>query len=1014
MALDKKVINLPFNGLQTKLDPKLAPIGTYSNLDNFVMYQYPELIKREGLQIIGKTTTPSNITASYVFLNEVGVLTNNSLYSYSNALDQFQLKGLTASPIITAKPIIANTYTQVNCDSAVTDESIIGCVWEDSRGGVRYSVKDLISDTFIVTDTSLSVTGVKPKAVASGIYIAFLWIEPGATQLRIKVYNSQTNTLGELVTISTLPAASYAYDVIESLNFLLIAVVETVSSPNAIKAYYFNILENRLANKVSDGVSDPKSLGFINTGTLTPTISLSTDPDNRYITCCIQNDTNTAYFKSFTPVALTPYTSEIALGSATTDPGWALTSCTDRNNNTYIFLSTKSAAPLHTSYQAKIINNTSAPSVAYSGLFFNQMSIASKAFFYSENAYVLIAYDSPLQATYFGVRDDGACFGRLFSTLAGGSITKTNCLTSFYSRPDKVNTFITSLLKTTKIVASANSFFSTTSVFTEQIFFTPNNIDNKVLGKFLNIAGGYLKQYDGSPTIFEQGFHLYPEKPTAVQSTGSGSIANGTYSYIVVWEWVDNQGQIHRSNTSIPTNIVTTGANNTVTITVRTLPITNKETRFGNTRTNVVMAVYRTLSLGTTYYRVNQLPSTYVYNDPLLNTISFVDTSSDSSISSNSLLYTTGGVVSNVALPSTNLMAAGKNRLFVAGVDTEPNRIFFSKEKEEGVAIEFSNELSVIIDGLGGNITALAAMDDKILIFKESLLFYISGQGPDKVLTGSFSLPQLVSADCGCDSPQSIVLTGMGIMFLSKKGIYLCDRQLSVSYIGQAVERYTNDQPTFSITSAVNLADRNQVFFTTNQSMVLVYDTFFKTWYTHSVRFVPISGSTLDNNWYTSSSSQFYKGVENQAFDADNDAIKSTIKTNWISLANIEGFQRIYAILILGDNATLAHKLVINLYYDFEDYPRETLSITPDSLSGAAYGIDSPYGSGSPFGGTFDGTYQFIVRPKTQKCTSIRIEIFDEFPEGDRTQSFKFSGISIVAGMKSGYNKNLSYTRRLT
>ena len=211
--------------------------------------------------------------------------------------------------------------------------------------------------------------------------------------------------------------------------------------------------------------------------------------------------------------------------------------------------------------------------------------------------------------------------------------SKANSISSFNARLDKVNTYISTLTKTTKIIVSSSSYFSTTSIYSEQINLTPQNIDNKVLGKSLNIAGGYLKQYDGSNTVFEQGFHLYPEQPSLAQTT-SGSVANGTYSYIVCWEWVDNQGQLHRSNTSLPTTITTTGSNQTVTITVRTLPITNKETRWGDVRTPIILAVYRTLSTGTTYYRVNQLPATFVYNDPTVQTISYSDTSADSAIGS--------------------------------------------------------------------------------------------------------------------------------------------------------------------------------------------------------------------------------------------------------------------------------------------------------------------------------------------------------------------------------------------
>jgi len=1010
MVLQKQVIPLPFGGLQTKVDPKIAPFGTYEQIDNFIMDRYPELKKRNGLSLIGQSTVPSNINANYNYLNEMGVITNNSLYSYSSSLDQFQLKGLTASPIVTAKPIISNTYTQTVCDSAVTTSSIIGAVWEDSRGGVRYSIKDVTSDTFLSTDQVLSATGTKPKAIAIGTSIFFLWCESGSTALKIAKYSTITNSISSSQTVTSIMAACYTYDIIQASNNILIAVVETGASPNAVTGYYWNANKN-VVGGTSDGLPVPQSLSLTNTGTLPPALSLAIAADGTYIIVSWINDSKQVYTKAIR-TDLSSFGSETQVSTAKADDGWAIASCVDTSNNTYIFYSTYNTA--HTSYQAKVTANTTSPSVSYNSLFYVQFSVASRAFWYSGNAYVVLGYDSSLQATYFGVRDDGACFARMFATLAGGSIAKANCVTSINIRPDKTNYYLGAFLKTTKVVSSANSFYTTTSVFTEQIFFTPASIDNKVLGKYLNIAGGYLKQYDGSPTIFEQGFHLYPEQPSAIQSTSTGSIANGTYSYIACWEWTDNQGQIHRSNTSVPVTITTTGANNTVTLTVKTLPITNKETRFGDTRTPVVLAIYRTQSLGTTYYRVNQLVSEYVYNDPTATTITYVDGKTDAQINSNSLLYTTGGVFSNIGLPSTNLMTVAKNRVVVAGTDTEPNRVYFSKEKEEGVAIEFSNELSIIVDGLGGDITALAAMDDKILIFKKSLIFYVAGQGPDKLGNGSFTIPLLISADCGCTNPQSIVLTGKGIMFLSQKGIYLVDRQLGVNYIGQALDAITTKQSNFQITSAVNLPDQNQVFFTTNGSQTLVYDTFFEQWYTHTLPFNPISSTVLNNTWYASSTSSVYQSVSGLAYDGTGSTISSSIRTNWISLGQVEGFQRIYAILILGSNANLSHTLKVNLYYDFEDFPRQTLTITPTSLNGATFGADSPYGSGTPFGSYFDGTYQFVVRPKEQKCSSIKIEILDQFPTGTGSTSFNFSGLSIVAGIKSGWNRNLPYNRRLT
>lgn len=1033
---------LPFGGVQTKVDPKMAPLGTYSVIDNMLMHRFPELVKRDGLALIGVTTVPPNITASYNYLNEVGILTNNSLYSYSPSLDQYQLKGLTASPIVASEPVIANTYAQVDCDGGSTANDIYGCAWEDSRGGVRCSIQDLNSGTFLVSDMLLGSTLVKPKVVGIKNSLYFFAVDSGTDTLYIQEFNTINNSFSTPQIISSICATCYTYDVIPSFSNLLIAVVETGSSPDAITAYYWDIVHQQIGSP-SNGIPSPMSLGFVHSGTEPPAISLTSDPTDTYFTCTVYNDSNEVWTKPFFAFleAIEP---EVQVMTATTDPGWCLTSCLDADENLYIFFS--SFDTLHNSFQALVTKVTTSLIVTYSQPFYLQMGVTSKAFFYSGNAYVILGYNSELQNTYFGVRDDGACFARLLSTLGGGNPAKANCVANFQSVVYQENTYILPLLKTTQIVSAANSYFSSTSVFTETIFFTPNTIDNKVLGQSLNIAGGYLKQYDGSPTVFEQGFHLYPEKPILVQSTtgGGGLSLLGSYAYTICWEWWDNQGQIHRSEQSIPAEITMTGGNNTVTVTVRSLSITNKETRFGNTRTPVTMAVFRTLTIGTSFFKVNQLPNQYVYNDSTVQTLTFVDTVADSVLEFNSLLYTTGGIFDNICLPAVNLMTVGKNTVFAAGTDTQPNMVFFSKQKQPGVAVEFANEMTFIVDSLGGNITALAAMDDKLLIFKKSLVYYIAGALPDSMGNGSYPIPLLIASDCGCNSPQSIVLTGMGVMFQSEKGIYLVDRQLNISYIGQALDAITTNNPTFKISSAVNLPDQNQVYFTDLYGQTLVYDTYFSQWYTHKLPFIPVSSTVLNNAWYVSSSSAVYQSTPGLATDGNALPIVSRIQTNWISLGQVEGFGRIYNISILGDNAELAHRLVVNLYYDFETFPRETVSIIPDSFLGTDYGEQTPYGGdpiggtgvpygmdgaygagitygGAPFGGTiipfggyFDGTYQFMIRPREQKCTAIMIEIFDQYPTGQPSQSFKFSGLSIVAGIKSGWNRNISYNKRLT
>ena len=337
MPLQKQIVQLPFGGLQTKIDPKIAPLGTYAVLDNWIMHQFPKLEKRDGLRQIGVLSTPTNITANYSYLYETGVITTSGLYAYSPVLDKFLSRGNTASPVITPSTVIANTYAQTNCDSAVTTTSSIqGTIWEDSRGGVRCSIQDITSDTFLQTDFSLSTTGVKPKVVAVSNIILFLWAEPGSTSLVVRQYNPTSNTFGSQTTITSSLNGTYVYDAIMCLGVVLIAYVTTTGSPNCVRAVYWNTISGAIGGS---GLAADSSLSLTNATSGTTTLSLAVGPNSSYFVVTWKNASNQVYTKSFFNY-FTAITSELQVANTTTNPGQGLATCVDSNNNTYIFYST--------------------------------------------------------------------------------------------------------------------------------------------------------------------------------------------------------------------------------------------------------------------------------------------------------------------------------------------------------------------------------------------------------------------------------------------------------------------------------------------------------------------------------------------------------------------------------------------------------------------------------------------------------------------------------------------------
>lgn len=1004
MSLAKAIVPVGYDGLQLLIDDKTAPLGTFVKIDNLIMASNHELVKRDGMRSIGVSTYPANIRTMYSFNSELGVITNQALWAYSPTLDKFINKGLTSSPIVTSKAIFANSYTQTVPDGSTTTTGIQGFIWEDSRNGVRCSIKDIQSDTFFIVDYSISSTGVKPKVVACDKFLLFLWVETNT--LKCVRYDTVNMTFSSNNTITTIVNAQTIYDAISTdanIYFKPSVAIAVAESTPQIKLYYWDIRAN-LMGSAAQGAADPVVLTSTNVDTGLVSLGLITNSIAGYVTVVWHNGADKIpRIQSFNLSGTSLNTSNIALGSATTDAGYSITGSIDSNDIATVIYTTKSTNS--TVYQATATNVISGttPTITSGSIYYHNCSLVSKAFNYNNQSYYAISYESTLQGTYFLVRSDLTPIVRMFAQVAGNNPTKSNCLSAWTINPFKSDTYTAPFLRKTKIIASSGSYNTTTSVYNEQVWFTPYNIDNKVVSRVLNIAGGYVKNYDGT-SVVEQGFHLYPEC-TIADGTAVGSIPTGTYSYKFVWEWYDNNGQVVRSQTSIPTSVTIVTTTHSVNLTVKTLPITSRISSSGYNDTNPVLAIYRTLVGGTTYYRVNQSVSEYVYNTTASSTITYNDNKLDTAISSNSVIYTTGGVFDNVATPSANLMALQKNRIILAGCDTDPNVIFYSKEKESGVGIEFSNELSVTIDSLGGDITALAGMDDKILIFKKSLIYFIAGTGSDKVGNGSFTPPQLVATDTGCANPQSIVLTSNGIMFQSPKGIYLVDRQMGVSYVGAPIKDY--EQYTF--TSAANLPDHSRVQFTTAEGYSLIYHTYFNKWTTFSN--LPANAATSNASvWYIAGSTGVFQAVSGQTYDDGNAPIISSLKTSWISIAGIEGFQRIYSILFLGDNQLVTDRLKMNLYYDFREFIGQQLSIQPSQNVGT-YGSDNPYGSNA-YGGTNDGTAQYVARPRQQKCTSIQIELMDDFPTGARGASFKFSELALVVGVKQGYNKNLSTTSR--
>lgn len=980
--LSKQNIAINFSdGMDTKTDSKQLPLGRFYQIKNALYTSPLQLKKRNGYDQLNLQTVSNEFISNPISLssfdNALLTLNKFNLYSFSDKTQKWVKKGHVSNLSAFSSSVIRNNYNQ----SKVTVASNFGIsayAWEDSSGGCRLSIIDNESKTSFLHNVQLTATGSSPKLVINSNAFYFFFLDGADIKYRKLNSASPTTLEPEVIAKSNLSLVNPVYD------------LATVNN-NIYCAYKSTIVGSELQIFFIDQTDVIVTTAGVVGANPTTTISLFTDEAARV--CCsyyngtsvflvIYNFSLTGQLKPITTIETVANVNNIAVNSPSL--------------NNYTLLYTITAAQ---SYNYLIRKNT----VTYSGapatasVFLRSVGQASKMVKINEQLYTLCIHESALQASYFLANLDGEIEAK-FSPSTGGTVLANNTLPEI---PLLSNTscLIASQLKSELINENA-TFFSVNGINSTIVNFVPDlNYQDDILGKNLYITGGILRNYDGV-TVTEDGFFLFPENVTAGSTaTTGGFISNGTRQYVVVYAWYDNKGQLHRSTTSIPLSVTLSGGTTTQTqqLVIPTLRLSYK--------TDVIVEVYRTENNGTIFYKLTSTTSP-TFNNALVDTITYLDTAADSSIISNEILYTTGGILDNDQAPNASIITNWKNRLWLAGLENS-QELAYSKEITPGYPAEFSDFLRVQIDDAIGKITALAVMDDKLIIFKEASIFVLAGNGPNNAgQQNDYGVPDRISSDVGCIDSNSVVLTPVGLMFKSSKGIYLLDRGLSASYVGFPVEAYNS----LTINSSVLVPNANQIRFLTSGDIALVYDYFMEKW----VVFDNHGGTDaqiVNNTYiYLRNDDTIFKETPGKYLD-NGQYIKLEIDTGWLSFAGVQGFQRVYKLLALGDYKS-PHKLRMQCAYNFvEAYLHEKVIDSSEVVNQKTYGDSTNYGSDPFYGGPSPlNTYQIRLDMKQQKTQSIRL-LITELQNDIYGEGLSISNLSFEVGGKIGqFNVNQSQT----
>lgn len=1003
------VLDQPF--LQEAVNIRFNELGKLDKRPGFTAV--PNDILGGGNVFDGYKLTTYNST-------ELCLFDGSSLFSFDDQNDVWVPKG-SAFYTETQQIRVLNTkiFTQSNPD-AITADNLTLYAWEDNRiipatsSGVRYSIIDNNTELNVVSDQIAYIFGTRPKTIAADGYFYLFYNAAVEVILYNKIPVSKPNTtlvqFGSVCddaksvnpTVSSIP-----YDVVVYNNAPLVCYASQTGVKFASPALTLNA---RTDIKTIGMCVDSNNTVWVSYSSASNTYVMAFVYDGGWITLLQETLIETT---SAVNLALIE---DISTGALNLTAEFALT-----GNNNFI-----------DNYLVQLTGTVTLVGQQ------RGVGLASKPFKHGKNIFINTVFYSVLQATYFTI-----CLTKGFNFLPAtnsvqaannNAIATTFTVVSKHS-PQNGGTYRTNSILSECSVLSNNNFLfagqrkgAFTSFIDSQTtnlgiagytikFNTTNAFNNVTANSNLHIAGGVKKIYDGI-SVVEDNFNYFPELAdgygcdielqTGVdgQLTYNALFDQNLYQYCVVYEWSDNYQQVQRSTPSVVNSIQTTTTGQAGNLTVPTLRLTDKT----SPRSPVAISIYRTVVNGSIFYKITD-DNNPLINDHTVDTLTYLDVLSDDDIQSNENLYTSSQL-ENTAPPPCSIISLFQNRVVITNSE-DPNTVWYTQNKFDlsqynTLALDWNTQfVEGISNRIGaGAVTALGFLDQNLVIFKENSIFILQGDGPNPLNTsGQFNDAQPIVSDTGCINQNSLVYTPNGLLFKSGKGIYLLGRDTSLEYIGAPVEKYNY----LTITSASLLAHKNEVWFTSQEGICLVYNYYFKAW-TTAENVSAISGTIWKNKLCVLNTTGGSTGLSVMIQDNDDPVyvdtfangitknVQTTIKFPWIKpMGQLQGRAAVYNFVLLG-MLQGPHILQVEVAYNYNHSIMERAEMNSNIAGAGRWGGNPTWGNNIDpgfWGQTNFANYQFQYNFK--------------YPRGfygDGIESIQITLTDVNATGNAGYSLN--------
>lgn len=922
----------------------------------------------------------------YAYGDELVAFTQTELLSFSPERAGWVSRGTHLAVKVEEKPVFSANADQIDCDRAELGGTVV-YTWTDKGVGQVYAAAvDKTSGATIAGPTAIVGGTSRPRLVtlATKILLFNVTAGPNLVVRAIDPANPSAGFASAATNVVTLAAGFNSY----------YDVTRVLGADTAVFACRLNPTTSYTVGAVTAAL-------VVSTSTkaraCTGAIAISSAPDGTFQIVRgngtnVQGDRLTA--------ALADAVAGQAIGTVFAGaPGVAWIAAAHRSvqdggaYRCYVFwtddAASEAADPPGWGSRYNYVDTAGA--IGAEASFVKRTVVGSRAFDYNGRVFVALLFlgesNSPagrasLQNTAFLYRDDATLHAKIGTARMGGFTGSVSWLPGV-ALTAGATTFSWCAIERRRI--PVNYSYAGHAPRDITITFDSNEARRVAqLGRTLYIAGGgQVLQYDGRQ-IVEVGFPIAPWYMAATELAAGGIVTNGTYAVKGSLRWDNAKGERDRS-TAAMTAIVTI-AFQPAGIELTNAPPLHITLKTANPPT---MEWWRTKVnplADSPFYLVSSQdpavvanPNRYVANDHTADSLAvFQDTLSDVAIGTNELHPENDGVLENIAPPAATLIAASQDRLFIAGIPGEPDIVRYSKQRGEDQVAAFNEALKVIIPNVGGDITGLAFLNETLVVFRETAIYALEGFGLTNAEGGSNFEVRLVSADVGAVAQEAIALTPMGLAFKSRKGWQLLTHAWGMQYIGGPICDYDGDT-----VHAVHVVEAQHQLRVVTSARVLVYDYLAEAW----------------GEWTVSDGLHacIWRGTYHYLAAASVKAEQASYATaNYeldvemlIHLAGLQGFARLYRILVLGEyRSAFTARVRLGGYTENSYTDDKTWAPSPTVVG---------------------GVLQFQHGPKYPQQQVARVRITSSADAGEK---LKLTALTLEVGVKPGAFPHLPAAQR--